>query len=182
MATFDYNDIFEAMRPTRKSWKPKKVAECDGGGAAGAGAGAGAISAGGEGGEAASAPVVDNATASTEVLGKCDHSHGGYLGPGCFHVPSRCAVPFHRWEVGNGGSKRKKTKKGKDKKYAYEKGMKVVIDMLKEADSTVDPSKVKIPKNIVKGRLKRIAKAIKSMRDIEIAEKKFEADAPKKIS
>lgn len=182
MATFDYNDIFEAMRPARKSWKPKKVTECDGAGAGAAGAGAGAISAGGGGGEAASAPVVDNATASTEVLGKCDHSHGGYFGPGCFHVPSRCAVPFHRWEVGNGGSKRKKTKKGKDKKYAYEKGMKVVIDMLKEADSTVDPSKVKIPKKIVKGRLKRIAKAIRSMRDIEIAEKKFEADAPKKIS
>lgn len=93
------------------------MAECDSAGAAGGDASGG--------------------VGAADVLGGCDHSSGGesgYLGDGCFHVPSQCEVPFHRWEIGNGGSKRKKTKNGKDKKYAYEKGMKVVCDMLHEED------------------------------------------------
>lgn len=117
-------------------------------------------------------------TVSTDVLGKCDHMHGGYFGPGCFHIPAKCTVPFHRWEIGNGGSKRKKNKKGKDKHYAYEKGMKVVYDMLDEDDV----KKVKIPKKLVKSRLKRIAKAIKTMDDVKIVEKKFETEGAAKAS
>lgn len=109
------------------------MAECDGGCAGGDAGGA----AGDAGGAAAAASGASSAsadgTSSADVLGNCAHGDGkGYLGDGCFHVPVQCAVPFHRWEIGNGGSKRKKTKKGKDKKYAYEKGMKVVIDMLHE--------------------------------------------------
>lgn len=109
------------------------MAECDGGCAGGDAGGA----AGDAGGAAAAASGASSAsadgTSSADVLGNCAHGDGkGYLGDGCFHVPAKCAVPFHRWEIGNGGSKRKKTKKGKDKKYAYEKGMKVVIDMLHE--------------------------------------------------
>jgi hypothetical protein len=51
------------------------------------------------------------------------------MGPGNFYIPSKVKVPLHRWEISNGGSQRKKTKKGKNKKYSYEKGMKVVVDM-----------------------------------------------------
>ena len=109
------------------------MAECDGGGAAGGDAG-GAM-APGDG-----AAIADNSTSSSDVLGNCDHSDGkGFFGAGCFHLPAKCAVPFHRWEIGNGGSKRKKTKNGKDKKYAYEKGMKVVVDMLHEWNDTHIP-------------------------------------------
>lgn len=111
------------------------MTECDGGaasaGSAGASGGdASGASSGGDagGGSAASANAISNG----EVLGNCDHSSGGYLGDGCFHTPRRCAVPFHRWEIGNGGSQRKKTKSGKDKKYFYEQGMKVVVDQLNE--------------------------------------------------
>jgi hypothetical protein len=127
MISINYKILKETIsRVSRKCYRPqKKVAECDGGAGD-----AGAVSS--SGGEAQAISVTDNAIDSTEVLGKCNHSHGGYLGPGCFHIPAKCTVPFHRWEIGNGGSKRKKTKKGKDKRYAYEKGMKVVYDMLHE--------------------------------------------------
>lgn len=62
---------------------------------------------------------------ANDVLGHCDHKSDGYLGgsgpEGCFHVPSKCKVPFRR-DICNGGSKKKK------KKTPYEVGMKVVTD------------------------------------------------------
>ena len=178
MISIDYKALEEAItKPVRKCYRPLKVSECDGGGAAGAAGGdAGGTAASIGGGE--SAAVDTTGTTSTDVLGHCDHSHGGYLDSGCFHVPSRCAFPLHHWEIGNGGSKRKKTKKGKDKRYAYEKGMKVVYDMLHEDEI----SKVKIPKKLMKSRLKKIARAIKTMDDAEIAERKFEAEGPAKAN
>ena len=56
--------------------------------------------------------------------------------------------------------------------------MKVVYDMLHEDEI----SKVKIPKKLMKSRLKKIARAIKTMDDAEIAERKFEAEGPAKAS
>lgn len=140
------------------------MAECDAGGDCGAVGG----------GEAAGIAVDAAPTAgmsSSDALGSCDHAKSGYLGAGCFHVPTKCAVPLHRWEVGNGGSKRKKTKKGKDKHYAYEKGMKVVYDMLGEEEGDI-----KIPKRLVRDRLKSIVSEVKSMADARRAAKKFEAE------
>lgn len=174
MISIDYKSLEKALsKSTRKCYRPPKVSECDGGAGGDAG---GAASAGADVGGAIDA--TSGGTTSTDVLGKCDHSHGGYLGPGCFHVPAKCKVPFHRWEIGNGGSKRKKNKKGKDKHYAYEKGMKVVYDMLHEDEI----NKVKIPKKLMKSRLKKIARAIKTMNDVEIAERKFESEGPLKAS
>lgn len=181
MISIYYKDLEEALssKLARKCYRPSKVSECDGGGTAAGGAGAGGGDSGGSvgGGEVASATDVAG-TSSTDVLGKCDHSHGGYFGAGCFHIPAKCQVPFHRWEIGNGGSKRKKDKKGRDKRYAYEKGMKVVYDTLHEDEL----KNVKIPKKLMKQRLKKIARAIKTMGDAEIAEKKFEAEGPAKAS
>ena len=173
MISIDYKTLEEALsKSTRKCYRPIKVSECDGGsGAAGA-------SGGDVGGSAGAGADVGEGTTSTDVLGKCDHTHGEYLGAGCFHIPAKCQVPFHRWEIGNGGSKRKKDKNGRDKRYAYEKGMKVVYDMLHEDEA----SKVKIPKNLMKSRLKRIARAIRTMNDAKIAERKFEDEGPAKAS
>ena len=92
MISIDYKALEEALssKPARKCYRPSKVSECDGGGAAAGGAGAGGGDAGGvaSGGEVASVADVAG-TSSTDVLGKCDHSHGGYLGTGCFHVPEQ---------------------------------------------------------------------------------------------
>ena len=90
MISIDYNTLEEALssKPARKCYRPSKVSECDGGGAGGGDAGGdsgGVVS----GGEVASAVDVAG-TSSTDVLGKCDHSHSGYLGAGCFHVPAKC--------------------------------------------------------------------------------------------
>jgi hypothetical protein len=70
-------------------------------------------------------------TSTADVLGTFDPKKG-VMGVGNFMVPSKAKVPLHRWEVCNGGSKRKKDKKGRDKKYAYEKGMKVVVSMFED--------------------------------------------------
>lgn len=106
------------------------VNECDGGGGA---VGGDAGGAGGDaGGAVADVSGGDAATGITtgEVLGNCDYHKDGYLGPGCFHIPSRAKVPFSRWAgCAYGGSKRKKDKKGKPKQTPYEKGMKTVISM-----------------------------------------------------
>lgn len=114
------------------------LAECDGGAAAAGGDAGGAASAGDSGGTAdgTSAPAAEVADASgikaSDVLGKCDHHKDGYMGPGCFHVPSRVAVPLYRWGgAAYGGSKRK----NKKKKTAYEQGMKTVVNMF-EADAS----------------------------------------------
>lgn len=93
--------------------KLNMLAECDGGmggGDAGApGGAASGIPAGGEG-----SPI--------EAPGGCNHSHDGYFGPGCFHAP----IPAYGYGIAYGGSKRKKTKKRKSKKYSYEKGIKII--------------------------------------------------------
>lgn len=90
MISIDYNALEKALssKPARKCYRPVKVSECDGGGAGGGDAGG---DAGGvvSGGEVASATDVAG-TSSTDVLGKCDHSHGEYLGAGCFHIPAKC--------------------------------------------------------------------------------------------
>lgn len=179
MISIDYKTLERALSaPTRKCYRPAKVAECDGG--VGGDAGSGGV--GGDAGSASSAggDVASSASGITsgDALGKCDHPASGFFGPACFHVPAKCTVPLHRWEIGNGGSKRKKDKRGRDKKYAYEKGMKVVCDMLHEDEA----SKLKIPKRLMRDRLKKIAKAIKSQREVDIAEKKFEAEGPAKAS
>ena len=124
--------------------KLNSIDECDGGAAVGGADGGAAIGDSGavsvDGGEIA--PTDVSGIKNADVLGHCNHEKGeGYFGPGCFHIPSKVKVPFHRWEIGNGGSKRKKNKKGKDKKYEYEKGMKVVVDMF---ESNSIPSNVNI--------------------------------------
>ncbi len=176
MISIDYRTLEKALaKSARKCYKPTEMSECDGGGGGDAG---GAASTAGTAVGSGDAAASTSGITSGDALGKCDHSSAGFLGPGCFHVPAKCAVPFHRWEIGNGGSKRKKDKRGRDKKYAYEKGMKVVCDMLHEDDA----SNLKIPKKLMKDRLKRIARSVKSMREVNIAEKKFEAEGVAKAS
>jgi hypothetical protein len=99
--------------------KNYSIEECDGGDA-----GSGAIS----GGDGTSVGGEITGTTTSDVLGTNEPGKG-YMGPGNFYIPSKVKVPLHRWEISNGGSQRKKTKKGKNKKYSYEKGMKVVVDM-----------------------------------------------------
>lgn len=153
-----------------------KIDECDGGGAGAGGAGAG--DAGGAiGGDAGAASVGEPVgTTNAEVLGNCDHCHDGYLCPGCFHAPSKVKVPLYRWQVANGGSKRKKDKKGKDKHYAYEKGMKVVVNMFEDEKGTEEP---KINKGKVLSRLRSISKGVKSMDDVKAVEAQVERDKSK---
>lgn len=115
----DENAIKANMFNQKMMFEADDVDECDG--AAAGGDVGGAAVGGGEAG-----------ISSSDVLGSCDHANTGFLGPGCFHVPSKCAVPFHRWEICNGGSKRKKTKKGKIKRTPYEKNMKVVYSMFED--------------------------------------------------
>lgn len=106
------------MTDFKKLWE-SLISEGDAGGAA-AGGDAGGAAAGGD----ASA----GGMSSSDVLGDgCDHCKDGYFCDGCFHKPCPMPFPFYRWSTpANGGSKRKKTKKGKKKKYSYEKGMKVI--------------------------------------------------------
>lgn len=132
-----------------------KLSECDGG-AIGGGAAAGD-----------SSPAGDSSTSGNldgihieDVLGKNEPGKG-YMGPGNFYIPSKVKVPLHRYEIANGGSKRKKTKTGKTKKYSYEKGMKIVVDMLESGDA----SKLNTPK--IKKRLSKISSNIKNMDDIK---------------
>lgn len=93
MISIDYKALEEVLssKPARKCYRPSKVSECDGGGGAASGAGVGGGDVGGvvSGGEVASAADVAG-TSSTDVFGKCDHSHSGYLGVGCFHAPAKC--------------------------------------------------------------------------------------------
>ena len=94
MISIDYKALEKALssKQTRKCYRPSNFSECDGGGASAGGGAAGGGDAGGAvggGGEVASSADVAG-TSSTDVLGKCDHSHGGYLGAGCFHIPAKC--------------------------------------------------------------------------------------------
>lgn len=150
-----------------------EVNECDGGAAGGD---AGGASAGGDAG-AVAVDAGDTAsemagTSTADVIGTFDPKKG-VMGVGNFMVPSKVKVPLHRWEVCNGGSKRKKDKKGKDKKYAYEKGMKVVVDMLEKDGNSGSPTS---GKKKIFSRLKRISKGVKSMDDVKAVEAKIEKE------
>ena len=116
-----------------------EVDECDGGGA---GAGdAGGASAGDAGAAADAGDIAGEmaGTSVTDVLGKFEPGKG-VMGVGNFMVPVKVKHPLHRWEIANGGSKRKKGKNGKPKKYEYEKGMKVVVSMFEdENDMPTEP-------------------------------------------
>lgn len=114
------------------------VFECDGAGDAGGDAG------GATGGDAGAADAGDTAgemtgTSTADVLGTFDPKKG-VMGVGNFMVPAKVKVPLHRWEVCNGGSKRKKDKKGRPMKTPYEKGMKVVVSMFEDdGEMPVEP-------------------------------------------
>ena len=114
-------------------------------------------------------------TSTTDVIGTFDPKKG-VMGVGNFMVPSKVKVPLHRWEVCNGGSKRKKDKKGRDKHYAYEKGMKVVVDMLEKDSNSGSPTS---GKKKIFSRLKRISKGVKSMDDVKAVEAKIEKEKSK---
>lgn len=94
-----------------------------------------------------------------DILGNCDHEKDGYMKDGCFHIPAKVTVPFRRWET-VGGSKRKRDKFIKLKKYAYSQGTKVVTDLFET--NTMEFSKDKIFK-----RLRKISTTVKSENDIK---------------
>lgn len=116
-----------------------EIDEEDGGGAA-AGGDAGGDAGGASSGDSSSASNVGDVAAemngagitTTDVLG--DYKPGkGFMGDN-FYLPFRAKCPMHHWEIANGGSKRKRSAKNKNKKYSYEKGMKVVVDMLEDEE------------------------------------------------
>lgn len=119
-----------------------QVKECDGGGAVGG-------DAGGAGGVASG---VSSGTSTTDVIGTFDPEKG-VLGPGNFIFPTRVGKVTSRLAGNGGGSKRKKDKNGKDKKYYPEKGMKVITsydnlheDMIEEA---LKSKKIEVKNNII---------------------------------
>jgi len=66
------------------------------------------------------ADIVKGGMTTTDVLGKdCDHDKEGYLGQGCFHMPSR--VCKMKREIPSGIKK-------KNQKNEYAKGMKILTD------------------------------------------------------
>ena len=68
---------------------------------------------------ASDADIVKGGMTTDDVLGKeCDHHKHGYLGPGCFHVPSKTCKMFKR-EILAG-------KKKKKQKNDYAKGMTII--------------------------------------------------------
>lgn len=97
------------------------------------------MAAGGEAGGDVVAPSAG--IGANDVLGHCDHKSDGYLGggdvAGCFHIPSKCKVPFRR-EPCYGGSKR-----GKKKRTPYEAGMKVLTDAELTRDMILNLHKVR---------------------------------------
>ena len=69
--------------------------------------------------QAGDADIVKAGMTTDDVLGKdCDHHKNGYLGPGCFHVPSKACKMFKR-EILAG-------KKKKKQKNDYAEGMTVI--------------------------------------------------------
>ena len=130
------------------------INECDGGAAGGDAGAAIAANAGDIAGEM-------NGITTAEVLGTNEPGKG-FFGKDNFYIPSKIAHPLYRWEIANGGSKRKKDKNGKPKKYAYEKGMKVVVDMF-EAENAAP----QIDKRKINRKLHAISKTIKNMSDVE---------------
>lgn len=153
----DYDEIFD---------------ECDGGGCVGGDAGGGAV--GGDVGGAAVGDVGDAAgemagTSTAEVLGTNEPGKG-FFGKDNFYIPARARFPISRFEIANGGSKRKKNKKGKPKKTPYEKNMKVVVNMFESEDIK------NIDKKKIRKQLKELASKIKDIEDAKEISKKFESD------
>lgn len=138
--------------------KNYNIKECDGGDAGGADIGDG-------GGTPVGGEIPG--TTTSDVLGTNEPGKG-YMGPGNFYIPSKVKVPLHRWEISNGGSQRKKTKKGKNKKYSYEKGMKVVVDMFE--NESFDNQQYKINKSKIMSKLKRLSSQIKNANDVKAIE------------
>lgn len=150
--------------------------ECDAGAAGGdAGGGVGAGDAGATADAGDSAADFTGIT-TTEVLGKNEPGQG-FFGKDNFYIPSRVIVPMYRWEIANGGSRRKKDKNGKLKKTPYEKGMKVVVDMLSEVETDAEKEKLK---DRIARRMRTIHKSIKSIADVNRACKKFEQQGAEK--
>lgn len=54
-----------------------------------AAAGAGEVVSGSASSDGIVSTPTDSGITNDEVLGNCDHHKDGYLGPKCFHVPSR---------------------------------------------------------------------------------------------
>lgn len=74
-----------------------------------------------------------------DVLGKCDHKHDGYLGPGCFHVPKRAGKLMRRVEI---------LKKKKGQKNPYADNMKIMTDAeIKTLESLPYEESVKFLRN-----------------------------------
>lgn len=98
-----------------------------------------AAAAGGEAGADSSGGIVSpSGVSADDVLGHCDHKNDGYLGgdpAGCFHIPSKCKVPFKRYEICNGGGKKKK-------KTFYDKGMQIIVDSELSRDMILNLHKV----------------------------------------
>lgn len=98
-----------------------------------------AAAAGGEAGADSSGGIVaPSGVSADDVLGHCDHKKDGYLGgdpAGCFHIPSKCKVPFKRYEICNGGGKKKK-------KTFYDKGMQIIVDSQLTRDMILSLGKV----------------------------------------
>lgn len=97
---------------------------------------------------------------ANDVLGHCDHKSDGYLGggdvAGCFHIPSKCKVPFRR-EPCYGGSKR-----GKKKRTPYEVGMKVLTDAELTRDMILNLHKV--PEETIAAFIQRSHKEIEKVK------------------
>lgn len=144
-----------------RNWRRPVIQECDGGAAAAPAGDAGGAQA------APAAPAEGPMTTTGDVLGKCDHVKDGYMGDGCFHIPSKAKVPLHRFEIANGGS----VCKNKRKKTAYEKGMKVVVNMF---ESGLAAEKESVDPKAVNRKLKAIASGVNSMADVKKAAADFD--------
>ena len=149
--------------------------ECDGGGAAGGDAGGGGAAVGGDAGAAAASLDSGDTsgemagTSTAEVLGTNEPGKG-FFGKDNFYIPSRVKVPLYRWEVANGGSKRKKGKNGKPKKTPYEKDMKVVVSMFEDEGGASDSSSTLLPC------LKVVSSGIKTLDDVIAVKNKLFKD------
>lgn len=116
------------------------------------------MAAGGEAGGDVVAP--GTGIGANDVLGHCDHKSDGYLGggdvAGCFHIPSKCKVPFRR-EPCYGGSKR-----GKKKRTPYEAGMKVLTDAELTRDMILNLHKV--PEETIAAFIQRSHKEVEKVK------------------
>lgn len=120
---------------------------------------------GAEGAPAGSGDIQSsNGISTNDILGKCDHGKNGFMSKDCFHVPAKVKTPLKRWEVANGGSKRKN-----NKKTAYEKSIKVITDLF-EADTKM------FDKQKVMKRLSKIAATVKDQNDVKKVALQFNKD------